>query len=606
MAASVITDLRNRTQSFVLYFFFGYKDAARNTLSNMYTTLTSQLLDHLGDQGMGRVQALADNLRGQCCPQATMQQRIDLLLDLLCDAAALSTVHVVIDACDECIDFNAYGEQNYHHFFQKMASLDGRATNIRFFLTTADYNVLPRLDNGQVIRLSLLQYQSTVASEIEKHVRAKIFGMGDAAIAAMNEDDLGLAEKVVQRICESSDGLWLQAHTHVNAITRLQTVADIKDAVSNLQATPGALYQQILLRMANDNPELLKETAQHFADETSHANKSKKRKKSEKRKSRNKSLAHRMLTLMCQATYCLVVPEFVAMVTVRLSPEGKLDKQSIPWDPDSLLSLLGDFIQVDDRTKEVNIPYSSMEEFFQQAPEPGRQPGWWYVSELEAQQSLAQICAWFLGSKDFETPLSKDLKTPLIDNDRCTSADNPFRKFPGGLGLELRQDVEMIKLMTQRLKSFPGLEYCAINFPFHARRAAYLEYKDTKSLNWIRQTLRPLVNHWLTGNTDQSEGNFRSWQEIHAFFCCEMPEDYHCIDALRQSVMCASDVTPRKFSPYANERQYYVYPDIYVTQMCGNFDAVQEWSRERRVVDWMMSWDEEWQRTRFNRTMPDP
>lgn len=70
--------------------------------------------------------------------------------------------------------------------------------------------------------------------------------------------------------------------------------------------------------------------------------------------------------------------------------------------------------------------------------------------------------------------------------------------------------------------------------------------------------------------------------------------------------MCTSDVTPRKFAPHTNERQYYVYPDIYVTQMCGNFDGINQWAKDRRVVEWMMSFDEEWERTRFNQTMPDP
>lgn len=70
--------------------------------------------------------------------------------------------------------------------------------------------------------------------------------------------------------------------------------------------------------------------------------------------------------------------------------------------------------------------------------------------------------------------------------------------------------------------------------------------------------------------------------------------------------MCTSDVTPRRFAPHANERQYYVYPDIYVTQMCGNFDGINQWAKDRRVVEWMMSFDEEWERTRFNRTIPDP
>ncbi len=70
--------------------------------------------------------------------------------------------------------------------------------------------------------------------------------------------------------------------------------------------------------------------------------------------------------------------------------------------------------------------------------------------------------------------------------------------------------------------------------------------------------------------------------------------------------MCTSDVTPRKFSPHDYERQYYVYPDIHVTQMCGNFEGIKQWADQRRVVEWMMSYDDEWRRTRFNVSMPDP
>lgn len=68
--------------------------------------------------------------------------------------------------------------------------------------------------------------------------------------------------------------------------------------------------------------------------------------------------------------------------------------------------------------------------------------------------------------------------------------------------------------------------------------------------------------------------------------------------------MCTGDVTPRKFAPHDNERQSYVYPSIYVTQTCRNYDAIHDWAKKRRVVEWMLSFDEEWEQTRFNTSLP--
>ncbi|OAA70206.1 hypothetical protein LEL_10022 [Akanthomyces lecanii RCEF 1005] len=120
-------------------------------------------------------------------------------------------------------------------------------------------------------------------------------------------------------------------------------------------------------------------------------------------------------------------------------------------------------------------------------------------------------------------------------------------------------------------------------------------FHDLHCLNlirkWVYMDLYPEMAEWSEDGTL----NHDTMNAIHVD---------HCIDALRQSVMCTGDITPRKFAPHANERQYYVYPAIYTTQTCRNHDAIRNWAKERRVVDWMMSFDDEWARTRFNTSLP--
>lgn len=52
----------------------------------------------------------------------------------------------------------------------------------------------------------------------------------------------------------------------------------------------------------------------------------------------------------------------------------------------------------------------------------------------------------------------------------------------------------------------------------------------------------------------------------------------HCIDQLRQSLACSSDVTP---IPYVWYPQYNsTLPQTGITHTCRNFDAIRDWARE--------------------------
>jgi hypothetical protein len=61
----------------------------------------------------------------------------------------------------------------------------------------------------------------------------------------------------------------------------------------------------------------------------------------------------------------------------------------------------------------------------------------------------------------------------------------------------------------------------------------------------------------------------------------------HCIDAIRQSVMCASDITPYTWQ-WSEEKKHAVnsvkYPHV-----CRNFDKVREWATDPKntIRDYM-------------------
>lgn len=56
----------------------------------------------------------------------------------------------------------------------------------------------------------------------------------------------------------------------------------------------------------------------------------------------------------------------------------------------------------------------------------------------------------------------------------------------------------------------------------------------------------------------------------------------HCIDNLRQSVMCSSDVTPISHAWYPKYEA--VLPETGMMHTCRDFDAIRDWARERETL----------------------
>ena len=57
----------------------------------------------------------------------------------------------------------------------------------------------------------------------------------------------------------------------------------------------------------------------------------------------------------------------------------------------------------------------------------------------------------------------------------------------------------------------------------------------------------------------------------------------HCVDQIRQYIMCHGDLTPIPTRYYASVGDNYVMSDV--THTCRNFKRIREWVDRRHAVD---------------------
>jgi len=55
----------------------------------------------------------------------------------------------------------------------------------------------------------------------------------------------------------------------------------------------------------------------------------------------------------------------------------------------------------------------------------------------------------------------------------------------------------------------------------------------------------------------------------------------HCIESIRQSLMCSADVTPLPYVWWSQYGEY--FPSTAVMHTCRDFDALVDWAKERRA-----------------------
>jgi len=59
----------------------------------------------------------------------------------------------------------------------------------------------------------------------------------------------------------------------------------------------------------------------------------------------------------------------------------------------------------------------------------------------------------------------------------------------------------------------------------------------------------------------------------------------HCVDSLRQTLMCHADVAPMSYRVNV-PASFGIFPRIATTHTCKNFTKIQEWAREHAAGEW--------------------
>jgi hypothetical protein len=264
---------------------------------------------------------------------------------------------------------------------------------------------------------------------------------------------------------------------HIEHLMSLCTVEDIEYAIENLSSELPEVYRRIILDILAKFPI-----------------------------SKDHSLLKRMFVWLCQANYCLPLPEFVAMVNMT-SKDGTINKKAIPIKPEEFCYRLGPLLNLDRHVHppEVNLSHATMEQYLQSDvlrndPNPKLRELW--VSPLAAQKFLGEECLRFLQMDDFRTPLSE----------RRTTGENPFKGLHGGLNAVVdSENFSWVEKMRKRLlppHGCVGLEYASINWPEHIRRAGYTAEE-------FHKRVLPILDNWFKTRDER----YQSWQEAHAYFC---------------------------------------------------------------------------------------
>ncbi|KAL9610610.1 MAG: hypothetical protein Q9167_004684 [Letrouitia subvulpina] len=100
-------------------------------------------------------------------------------------------------------------------------------------------------------------------------------------------------------------------------------------------------------------------------------------------------------------------------------------------------------------------------------------------------------------------------------------------------------------------------------------------FHNLHCLNMLRKTIYPDQYPDMVSYHDNGTINHGTLQALHMD---------HCLDALRQSTMCESDVTPVTFVHNFFGRG--VYPNLVATHTCRDFNALVKWAKGREVKDY--------------------
>jgi hypothetical protein len=102
-------------------------------------------------------------------------------------------------------------------------------------------------------------------------------------------------------------------------------------------------------------------------------------------------------------------------------------------------------------------------------------------------------------------------------------------------------------------------------------------FHELHCLNDLRKAFYPDVHggieatRWPNGTINYDHEAYQHWE--------------HCLDSLRQTIMCHADVAPIPFHVNV-PANFGIFPRLATTHTCKNFTKIQEWAWEHQAGEW--------------------
>ncbi|KAF7617342.1 hypothetical protein AFLA_005383 [Aspergillus flavus NRRL3357] len=103
-------------------------------------------------------------------------------------------------------------------------------------------------------------------------------------------------------------------------------------------------------------------------------------------------------------------------------------------------------------------------------------------------------------------------------------------------------------------------------------------FNQTEYMGFPTDETDKLCVKFPNGTINRDTDMFRHWD--------------HCIDSIRQALMCHADVSPIPFHINVPARKG-IFPRLATTHTCRNFTKIQEWARERFAGEWRVELEPE-------------
>ncbi|KAF8419528.1 hypothetical protein EV426DRAFT_517540, partial [Tirmania nivea] len=235
--ASIVIDYLRETlkdQYVVLYAYCNVKEKEQQTAVNLVSSLLRHLAtDHQTDEILKSVMTFYHEFKAKGSRPSKMEYS-KILCQILTTLGR--SVFIVVDALDE------YLADDRDDFLAELKKLP-----VRLFCTTRDIPEIISLFHGHAAQLNINNQVEEIKADIKIYLDSEM--KKRAPLAALKENNPGLAAEIVQEIHENAGGMFLLARLHLESVaSQISTPKEVFNALKSLPKDINETYDVAILR----------------------------------------------------------------------------------------------------------------------------------------------------------------------------------------------------------------------------------------------------------------------------------------------------------------------------------------------------------------------